>query len=54
MLSLLLTVASFLPSTNLEKHLVGERERPTPRDNLLYYGHLAATSREHWSKRSPR
>jgi hypothetical protein len=41
MLSLLLTVASFLPSTNLEKHLVGEHERPTPRDNLLYYGHLA-------------
>jgi hypothetical protein len=41
MLSLLLTVASFLPSTNLEKHLVGERERPTARDNLLYYGHLA-------------
>ena len=41
MLSLLLTVASFLPSTNLEKHLVGERERPTSRDNLLYYGHLA-------------
>jgi hypothetical protein len=41
MLSLLLTVASFLPSTDLEKHLVGDRERPTPRDNLLYYGHLA-------------
>ena len=41
MLSLLLTVASFLPSTNLEKHLIGERERPTSRDNLLYYGHLA-------------
>ena len=41
MLSLLLTVASFLPSTDLEKHLVGERERPTTRDNLLYYGHLA-------------
>jgi hypothetical protein len=41
MLSLLLTVASFLPSTNLEKHLVGDRERPTQRDNLLYYGHLA-------------
>ena len=41
MLSLLLTVASFLPSTNLEKHLVGDRERPTTRDNLLYYGHLA-------------
>ena len=41
MLSLLLTVASFLPSTNLEKHLVGDRERPTTRDNLLFYGHLA-------------
>jgi hypothetical protein len=41
MLSLMLTVASFLPSTDLEKHLVGERERPTSRDNLLYYGHLA-------------
>ena len=39
--SLLLTVASFLPSTDLEKHLVGERQRPTARDNLLYYGHLA-------------
>jgi hypothetical protein len=41
MLSLMLTVASFLPSTNLEKHLVGDRQRPTARDNLLYYGHLA-------------
>jgi Family of unknown function (DUF5706) len=41
MLSLLLTVASFLPSTDLEKHLVGDRERPSTRDNLLYYGHLA-------------
>ena len=41
MLSLLLTVASFLPSTNLEKHLVRDRERPSTRDNLLYYGHLA-------------
>ena len=41
MLSLMLTVASFLPSTDLEKHLVGDRERPTSRDNLLYYGHLA-------------
>src|SRR5215204_7311961 len=41
MFSLLLTVASFLPSTDLEKHLVGDRERPTARDNLLYYGHLA-------------
>src|SRR5918995_529406 len=41
MVSLMLSVASFLPSTNLEKHLVGDRERPTARDNLLYYGHLA-------------
>ena len=41
MLSLLLTVASFLPSTNLEKHLIGERDRPSTRDNLLFYGHLA-------------
>ncbi|HEX2281688.1 MAG TPA: Pycsar system effector family protein [Thermomicrobiales bacterium] len=41
MLSLMLTVGSFLPSTNLEKHLIGERERPSQRDNLLYYGHLA-------------
>ena len=41
MLSLMLTVASFLPSTNLEKQLIGERERPSARDNLLYYGHLA-------------
>jgi hypothetical protein len=41
MLSLMLSVASFLPSTNLEKHLLGEREKPTPRDNLLFYGHLA-------------
>jgi hypothetical protein len=41
MVSLMLSVASFLPSTNLEKHLMGERERPTARDNLLFYGHLA-------------
>ncbi len=41
MVSLMLSVASFLPSTNLEKHLVGERERPSARDNLLFYGHLA-------------
>jgi Family of unknown function (DUF5706) len=40
-LSLLLSVASFLPSTNLERHLTGPRERPKPGDNLLYYGHLA-------------
>jgi hypothetical protein len=41
MFSLMLAVASFLPSTNLEKHLMGEREVPGPNDNLLYYGHLA-------------
>ena len=40
-LSLLFSVASFLPSTNLEKHLAGGREQPGPRDNLLFYGHLA-------------
>jgi hypothetical protein len=37
----MLTVGSVLPSTNLEKQLIGERERPSQRDNLLYYGHLA-------------
>ena len=41
MVSLMLAVGSFLPSTNLEKHLVGDHQRPTARDNLLYYGHLA-------------
>ncbi len=41
MISLMLAVASFLPSTNLEKYLVGEREEPGPTDNLLFYGHLA-------------
>jgi hypothetical protein len=41
MLSLMIAVASFLPSTNLEKHLLGEREEPGAGDNLLYYGHLA-------------
>lgn len=41
MLSLMLAVGSFLPSTDLEKHLLGVRERPTPHDNLLFYGHLA-------------
>jgi hypothetical protein len=40
-LSLLMSVASFLPSTNLERHLTGPRERPKAGDNLLYYGHLA-------------
>jgi hypothetical protein len=41
MVSLMLAVASFLPSTNLEKHLLGEREEPGAGDNLLFYGHLA-------------
>lgn len=41
MISLMLSVASFLPSTNLEKHLLGERVQPGPGDNLLFYGHLA-------------
>ena len=41
MISLLLAVASFLPSTNLEKHLLGAREEPAATDNLLYYGHTA-------------
>lgn len=41
MVSLMLAVASFLPSTNLEKHLMGERIPPHPGDNLLFYGHLA-------------
>ena len=41
MVSLLLAVASFLPSTNLEKHLLGARAEPADTDNLLYYGHIA-------------
>ncbi len=41
MVSLMLAVASFLPSTDLEKFLVGERAKPSPGDNLLFYGHLA-------------
>lgn len=41
MVSLMLTVASFLPTTNLEKQLVGKRAQPGPGDNLLFYGHLA-------------
>ena len=40
MVSLMLAVASFLPSTDIEKHLLGKRETPTARDNLLFYGHL--------------
>ena len=34
MVSLLLAVASFLPSTNLEKHLLGARAEPAATDNL--------------------
>ena len=41
MISLMLAVASFLPSTDLERHLLGERTPPGPNDNLLFYGHLA-------------
>jgi hypothetical protein len=41
MVSLMLAVASFLPTTNLEKQLVGERDQPSQADNLLFYGHLA-------------
>ncbi len=41
MISLMLAVASFLPSTNLEKFLLDEREKPSAADNLLFYGHLA-------------
>lgn len=41
MVSLMLAVVSFFPSTNLEKHLMGEREQPGPADNLQFYGHLA-------------
>jgi hypothetical protein len=41
MVSLMLAVASFLPSTDLEKHLMGEHVEPGAGDNLLYYGHLA-------------
>jgi hypothetical protein len=41
MVSLMLAVASFLPSTDLERHLLGERHQPGPSDNLLFYGHLA-------------
>lgn len=41
MVSLLLAVASFLPSTNLEKHLLGARQEPADADNLLFYGHIA-------------
>ncbi|MBA3450723.1 MAG: hypothetical protein H0T18_05870 [Chloroflexia bacterium] len=41
MVSLMMSVASFLPSTDLEKFLVGDRQKPSPGDNLLFYGHLA-------------
>ena len=41
MVSLMLAVASFLPTTNLEKFLLDERDQPSLSDNLLFYGHLA-------------
>ena len=41
MVSLMLAVASFLPSTDLEKHVVGARDKPSAGDNLHFYGHLA-------------
>jgi hypothetical protein len=41
MISLLLSIASFLPATDLERSLVGAREAPGPEDNLIFYGHLA-------------
>lgn len=41
MISLLVIIASFLPVTDLERALVGDRKPPGPRDNLIYYGHLA-------------
>jgi hypothetical protein len=41
MVSLMLAVASFLPSTNLEKHLSGDRNLPSASDNLMFYGHIA-------------
>ena len=41
MLSLMLAVASFLPSTNLEKLLTGARKEPAAADNLIFYGHIA-------------
>jgi hypothetical protein len=41
MVSLMLAVGSFLPSTNLEKFLLDEREQLGLEDHLLFYGHLA-------------
>lgn len=41
MVSLMLAVASFLPTTNLEKHLASRPEPPGRVDNLLFYGHVA-------------
>lgn len=41
MISLMLAVASFLPSTNVEKLLLGKQVQPNPGDNLLFYGHIA-------------
>lgn len=41
MLSLMLAVASFLPSTNLEKFLTGEQKEPAAADNLIFYAHIS-------------
>ena len=41
MLSLLIVIASFLPVTDLERALIGDREPPGHEDNLTFYGHLA-------------
>lgn len=41
MVSLMLSVASFLPSTDLERQLRRANLAPNPADNLLFYGHIA-------------
>src|SRR5687767_13749113 len=41
MISLLLSVASFLPATDLERYLVGGDQPPGSGENLLFYGHQA-------------
>ena len=47
MLSLLIVIASFLPVTDLERALDGDREPPGPGDNLTFYGHLARYEPRH-------
>ena len=49
MVSLLLAVASFLPSTNLEKHLRAHERSPPPRTTSSSMAISRATSREPWS-----